>query len=258
MNNTPLLPNSSPRINIMLIGKTGAGKSTLINALFSERVADTNAVTAGTMGITKINRPYSMLTVYDTRGFEIDSKAQKQTLDEIFGTVKKLSKDQDERIHCILYCINPNIHRVEDDEAKWIRTLTNTGRKNKTPVVIVLTQAFSIPKAQQIKDHLETLSLGAEDIIPILAEDYMLNEHQMILSYGVDQLTDILCRFINYSTGISSIETKKTSSQKNRRSVCSFSYCRCCNSHTFCRCCCSYSYSNRYDFCYNGCFWSKA
>ncbi|MBQ9490004.1 MAG: 50S ribosome-binding GTPase, partial [Lachnospiraceae bacterium] len=69
------------KANIIVIGKTGAGKSTLINSLLGERVADTGMGTA----ITQENKKYDRqiiaidglpinISVYDTVGLELDKK----------------------------------------------------------------------------------------------------------------------------------------------------------------------------------------
>ena len=76
---------SSPQLNVMVVGRTGTGKSTLINKLLEDRVAETSDASVGTLQIEKKSSDKSFITFYDTRGLELDSKAQKQSLKEIFA-----------------------------------------------------------------------------------------------------------------------------------------------------------------------------
>ncbi len=67
-------------INVIIAGRTGVGKSTLINSVFQEKMADTGQgkpVTKNTREITKEGIP---LTIFDTRGLEM--AAFKETLFE--------------------------------------------------------------------------------------------------------------------------------------------------------------------------------
>ncbi len=59
------------RVNIVIAGKTGVGKSTLINAVFQGNLAETGdgrPVTPATREIKKDGIP---LSIFDTRGLEV-------------------------------------------------------------------------------------------------------------------------------------------------------------------------------------------
>ncbi len=58
-------------ISILIAGRSGVGKSTLINAVFQQKMAETGQgkpVTQNTREITKEGVP---LTIFDTRGLEM-------------------------------------------------------------------------------------------------------------------------------------------------------------------------------------------
>lgn len=58
------------KLNIVVVGKTGVGKSTLINNIFRERLATTGTGAPVTDHMLKITKDGFPLCVYDTRGFE--------------------------------------------------------------------------------------------------------------------------------------------------------------------------------------------
>ena len=57
------------RLNIIVIGKSGVGKSTLINSLFRGNFADTGLGRPVTQEIRKIEKNGYPLAIYDTPGF---------------------------------------------------------------------------------------------------------------------------------------------------------------------------------------------
>ena len=61
------------RFNLAVLGKTGVGKSTLVNAIFGEEVAETGIGKPVTEGSHLYLTRSGALGLYDTRGLEIGS-----------------------------------------------------------------------------------------------------------------------------------------------------------------------------------------
>ena len=166
-------------LNIIVAGKTGVGKSTLINAVFRENLAETGIGKPVTDHIRKISKENIPLTIYDTRGFEMGKEVQKQVKDEVVDIINKglATQDINKTIHCIWYCINTASNRVEQEEIEWIKELSCDNQITQVPIIIVLTKSYSKKDAQALRKTLLDENLDVVQIVPVLAQDYELDDY---------------------------------------------------------------------------------
>lgn len=147
------------RFNLAIFGKTGVGKSTLINAIFGEDVARTGIGKPVTQHSHLYLHKTGTLGVMDTRGLEV-GKDNQEILTELSELLKETQrrplKDQ---IHVAWYCVRYSDRRFEETEADFITKLTELG----LPVILVITQVpmkdgqyhpDAVALAQDIADRL--------------------------------------------------------------------------------------------------------
>ncbi len=124
------------RFNLAVFGKTGVGKSTLVNAIFGEAVAATGIGRPVTMGSHLYVHRTGRLGIYDTQGLEVG-----RDTDRIVAELQRFIEHTrtlpfTEQVHLAWYCVRATDRRFEDTEAAFIRRLADLG----LPVVLVLTQ----------------------------------------------------------------------------------------------------------------------
>ena len=182
------------KLNIIVAGKTGVGKSTLINAVFKDNLAETGIGRPVTNHMRKITKKDIPLAIYDTRGFELGKDVQDDVKKEVFDTINKglSTKDINEAIHCIWYCINTASNRIEPEEIEWLRELSNENKHTQVPIIVVLTQAFSRKNAEKMRQIILDENLDIIQVIPVLAADYEIEGLGVAKSYGLDNLIKVM------------------------------------------------------------------
>lgn len=181
-------------LNIIVAGKTGVGKSTLINSVFKEKFADTGMGKPVTSHMREITKKGVPLAIYDTRGFELGKEVQTEVKQEVMDTISKglATQDINKAIHCIWYCINTASNRIEPEEIEWLRELSMENQSTQIPIIVVLTQSFSKKKAQEMRQVLLNENLDIIQVIPVLAEDYEIEDLGVAKAYGLDVLIKVM------------------------------------------------------------------
>ena len=181
-------------LNIIVAGKTGVGKSTLINAVFKDELAETGMGRPVTNHMRKITKKDIPLAIYDTRGFELGKDVQEDVKKEVFDTINKglATKDINKAIHCIWYCINTASNRIEPEEIQWLRELSRENQVTQVPIIVVLTQSISKKNAEKMRQIILDENLDIIQVIPVLAKDFEIEDVGVVKSFGLERLIEVM------------------------------------------------------------------
>ena len=142
------------KMNFMIIGTSGVGKSTLVNQLLRENLAPEGiGKRCTTIAKRYESNKFPFITLTDTVGTEIGNEhnlkdVERETLNEI--TEKLNNNDPNEHIHGIIYCTTSN--RFFKDELKLLLKIREKYDGKKLPIVIVYTKATDDNEAEGIKN----------------------------------------------------------------------------------------------------------
>lgn len=182
--------------NVLVIGNSGVGKSTLINAVLGENVAETSY---GTTGTTKVMKIYSSdqipFRIIDTVGFEPTFFKTQRAIKEVNKWSKNSAKEGNEnsRINVIWFCIDGTSSKLFE---KNIHDLMNATKIWPTvPIIAVITKSFSsVDRPKNIDLVRKAFSATKysdrkpKKIIPVVAGNYYITETNFASVEGISEL----------------------------------------------------------------------
>jgi GTPase SAR1 family protein/uncharacterized protein (DUF697 family) len=140
--------NDLARCNILLIGATGVGKSTLINSIFRTTLAPAESGKPLTGKLMKYEKTGCPIIAFDSVGLVLtNGNIEQNDIEKNQQDVEKLINGShqefpNERIDVIYYCVSSSSDRFQPVEEEWISSLIN----HNIPIIIVLTKTAQQPE----------------------------------------------------------------------------------------------------------------
>jgi uncharacterized protein (DUF697 family)/predicted GTPase len=167
--------------NILVAGKTGVGKSTLINGVFGKKLAATGTGEPITKHLEKYSIEGSGISIYDSKGLELADFIV--ILNELKEKIAEFNNNPDAGEHILLcwLCIDQNSARIEAAEQEFLKELAE-----QMPVIVVITKSYA-ENPEFIADA-ERLLQKSSAIIEVNSESHVIRGGHKIDVFGLDDL----------------------------------------------------------------------
>ena len=188
--------------NVLVIGNSGVGKSTLINAVLGEE-AEKKAITGRgikgtTLDLEIFENEGISFRLIDTIGFEPGFFKERKAVNAVKHWSKESTKagKEDSRINVIWFCVDGTSSKLFP---KAIDSMMNaTSMWKNVPIVVVITKSYSEPEReankQMIRDAFAARKKYVDrlnQIIPVVAEPYTLREGVYAPPEGITELIEL-------------------------------------------------------------------
>jgi len=177
--------------NLAVFGKTGVGKSTLVNAIFGRDVAHTGMGRPVTRGLVYYRHDDGFLGLYDSEGFETGTAGDAIVagLRAVIGENRGRASDQ--QIHAAWYLVRWSDRRFERAQEQFVRELTALG----LPVIVVMTQVPSRdgqphPEALEFARYIEGLGLPLRPHGRVVLTNALADSFTGSPAFGLQELLD--------------------------------------------------------------------
>lgn len=166
--------------NVLIAGRTGVGKSTLINSVFQGQFAATGQGRPVTDATREITKPGIPLTVFDTRGLEMAEFANTLVQLKSFVATRRQDADPCKHVHVAWVCLAEDLRRVEDAETSLVEMLADF-----MPVLAVITKARA---DQGFRAEVQRLLPRAVNVVRVRSIEEVFDDGHMLPPMGLSDL----------------------------------------------------------------------
>ena len=184
--------------NVLVIGNSGVGKSTLINSVLGEECAVTGYGITGTTRELSIYENDSLpFRIIDTVGFEPSYSKAAGAVRSVRKWSRESARDGGERqrINVIWCCVEGTSRKLFPDTIRIMAKAVSMWPS--VPVIAVITKSYSVPERREnimmVHEAFSThkkLSKSLRRIIPVVAMTYRLNDQAFAPPEGITELID--------------------------------------------------------------------
>lgn len=180
-------------VEVLIAGRTGAGKSTLVNAVFHSELAETGMGEPVTRQTRRFTKEGSPLAITDTRGLELEH--HQEIIDDLMAHVRRQADQPhpDGHIHIAWMCIPEDGRRLEEGETKLVEQLAEY-----MPVLGIITKARAdkdVGGASFCAVVRERLR-GAKDVLRVRAIPERLDDDHVLPPFGLAELAKATAELI--------------------------------------------------------------
>ena len=181
--------------NVLFLGNSGVGKTTLINAILGTDAATGIGVSGTTKETTTYENEEVPFRIVDTMGFEpVKFLQPNKAINDVKKWSKEAATDNNENTNIDLICLCVDGTASKLFPSTIDQFLKSVSLWKTVPIIVAITKSYSIPDREANVDMVEKAFEGKKrelkGIYPVVAQSYVISDDYAVEPQGIGELIE--------------------------------------------------------------------